>query len=57
MAAAEAAELREDEPDPMALLAALPKLDQCPGIGVLLGIDKSLQVKRVDCGLQCRVRA
>src|SRR5437879_13070382 len=53
-ARAEALELREDEPHPMALLAARRQLGADPREDSLLGVDEALQAEWIAHRTSCR---
>src|SRR5262249_36202932 len=46
-AAAEAAKLREDEPDPVAALGAIAQFGEHGVVHAVLGIDKAPQIERI----------
>jgi len=48
-AAAQAGDLREDEPDPVAAFAAGPQLVHDARVHPFLGVDETLQFKRIAC--------
>ena len=54
--AAQPVDLREDEPDPMAALAAGAQLVEDGVVDPSLRIDKTLQIKGIACGLHMSYR-